>query len=368
MVIGFSSFGYIIYIFSYIFECGKKKAWHKLISLFRKFFPYVVLPQIAMLFYAIYLRIGQYDLTINRYFVVIFWLWLLIISGYLILFQKKSLLFIPALFTLISLVISIGPWSVYHLPLSRQTARLEKNLIEAWILEEEGKISPLKNYEDISPELSNEIYSGINYICDFDDCKRVKKIFSKISQEITDQDFKNFTNHTGNYSWRDRVEDDKEIYDEMSRWEFIRELTKALKVQYTYDYTSKEHDTYYIYISDSIFPINTSGYDTLLQLDSYKKNESSLRAYAKVKEGIIEIRDGEKIDSIDISNIIDSLKKLYISLDWWDIQASDVTFAVENDTYTGKIFINDASIPGDTPEELGYNNFYINGYLLLSKK
>ncbi|MBT3727397.1 DUF4153 domain-containing protein [bacterium] len=67
MVIGFSIFGYIIYIFSYAFDLK-----NKFIKTFRKVFPYVVIPQIFMLFYAIYLRINQYDLTINRYFVVVF--------------------------------------------------------------------------------------------------------------------------------------------------------------------------------------------------------------------------------------------------------------------------------------------------------
>lgn len=57
MVIGFSLFGYITYIFSYIFERSKKQKSHKLIALFRKYFPYVVLPPVVMLFYAISLRI-----------------------------------------------------------------------------------------------------------------------------------------------------------------------------------------------------------------------------------------------------------------------------------------------------------------------
>lgn len=66
MVIGFSIFGYLLYIFSHSLE---KRPF---LQAFRKYFPFVVLPQILMLFYAIYLRIAQYDITINRYFVVVF--------------------------------------------------------------------------------------------------------------------------------------------------------------------------------------------------------------------------------------------------------------------------------------------------------
>lgn len=44
MVIGFSLFGYIIYIFSYIFESSNRA-----IRYFRASFPAIVLPQLAML-------------------------------------------------------------------------------------------------------------------------------------------------------------------------------------------------------------------------------------------------------------------------------------------------------------------------------
>jgi len=60
-----------------------------------------------MLFYAIYLRINQYDVTINRYFVVAFGLWLLVISLYYVFSKKKYLSIIPAILTLFTIIISI---------------------------------------------------------------------------------------------------------------------------------------------------------------------------------------------------------------------------------------------------------------------
>lgn len=102
MVIGFSTFGYITYIFSKPYDKE-----NLLIAFFRKYFPLAVLPQLIMLFYAIYLRITQYDLTMNRYFVVIFGLWLFVVSLYLVLSRKKSLAIITASLTLISLLISV---------------------------------------------------------------------------------------------------------------------------------------------------------------------------------------------------------------------------------------------------------------------
>jgi len=83
---------------------------HKTVQIFRRFFPLVVIPQIPMLAYAIILRINQYDLTMNRYFVVIFGIWLTIISLYFVFGKVKSLTVIPATLAAITLLISVGPW------------------------------------------------------------------------------------------------------------------------------------------------------------------------------------------------------------------------------------------------------------------
>ena len=87
-----------------------------------------------MLFYAIYLRIAQYDLTMNRYFVVVFGVWLTGISLFLIFSRQKRLVSIPMSLAIITFVISFGPWSVYHLPFDRQYQKLVSNLTTARIL------------------------------------------------------------------------------------------------------------------------------------------------------------------------------------------------------------------------------------------
>ncbi len=173
LVIGFSVFGYILYIFSH--PIGTPDG---LIQRVRRYFPFAVIPQVFMLFYAIYLRIAQYDLTMNRYFVVVFGFWLLGISVYYSLAKSTRLVYLPVSLALITLVISIGPWSVYQLPVSRQYDRLIENLETAGILSG-SEIIPLQSYESIDPTLSNEIARGIEYVCGFDNCDQIKTLFAK---------------------------------------------------------------------------------------------------------------------------------------------------------------------------------------------
>lgn len=177
MVIGFSIIGYLAYIFSYIFQ-----EKNTLIRGFRTYFPMMVIPQVFMLFYAIYLRINQYDITTNRYFVVVFGIWLLVISLYYIISKTKDLKIIPAVLTFFTIIISIGPWSVYQLPNTRQEAKLVANLKQADILVD-GKIIPVKNNDDVSMELREMIHSEIEYLCK-SDCNRVKKLFPDQTEKI----------------------------------------------------------------------------------------------------------------------------------------------------------------------------------------
>jgi hypothetical protein len=189
----------LAYSFSYIFE-----EKNKLIKSFRKIFPFADIPQIFMLFYAIYLRINQYDITVNRYFVVVFGLWLLVTSLYFVFSKKKNLIVIPALLALFIIIISIIPkYNVYTLPEARQLNRLETNLEKAKILEN-SKIIPLKKYSDISGDLSKNIYSGIDYLCDFNSCENIKELFPKIYAEILKED---------KIEWEKRNEKDLEYYE-----------------------------------------------------------------------------------------------------------------------------------------------------------
>jgi len=172
LVIGFSIFGYLVYIFSesYVGE-------GKFLRVFRKYFPFAVLPQILMLFYAIYLRIAQYDLTMNRYFVIVFGVWLTIISLYYTISKKKLILFIPATLTLISIGISVGPWGVFSLPLDRQYNRFISNIEKAGILQD-GKIIPLTKTIDM--DLENEIISEVRYICEYRTCEKIRPLFEQV--------------------------------------------------------------------------------------------------------------------------------------------------------------------------------------------
>ncbi len=260
MVVGFSTFGYLTYIFSKPYEEESD-----MVRVFRKVFPYLVPAQILMLGYAIYLRIDQYDLTMNRYFVVIFGVWLAIISGYYIVSKRKSLTMIAASLTAIALIISVGPWGVYQLPLTRQYNRLITNL-EASNMLSNGVIS--KKSTELTRDMENSIYSEIQYVCEYDNCEKIKELFAKeIAAKEPEYEKR----------WRENSYNDGKEYPGISQWEVVEVATKALDISYRYESEDVGNTNKYItinlkdsYDDTSIMPLNVTGYTTLMRI--YNKN------------------------------------------------------------------------------------------------
>ena len=256
LIIGFSILWYIMYIISFPLE---RK--YKYIQVFRKVFPYIVLPQVLLLFYSIYLRISQYDITINRYLVVIFWILLWIISLYYIFSKDKKLWITMWCLTCTIIFVSIWPWSVYNLPESRQINILKEKLTEWGILKSDNTIHRSVN---IDPVLGWEIYNIIDYICDYHSCDSLKKIFPEIYSSLQ----------------KEKKQDEN---TEISDWEFRNAITETLWVQRYYPESKKQTEYISIYLNhNDIFPLSVKKYHTIYQFDHYHPEDQSIKIQEKV--------------------------------------------------------------------------------------
>jgi len=343
LVIGFSIFWYLAYIFSYWLE---KNSWF--IKIFRKIFPLAVAPQIFMLFYAIYLRIAQYDITVNRYFVVVFGIWLLSLSLYFIFSKKKFLAFIFFLLIDFTILISIWPWSVYSLPESRQMNILESNLVKAWILDiETKKITPLKEYSDIDKKLSKEIYSWIRYLCDFDDCNSIKNLFPK-KYRMEEEDYDGFSRLSEN------------------KWGIVGAISRNIKVKMYYDYdvdysienyefirfSLEKNDNHY----QELYPIDISGYD-FLEWTVSEYSESWIHTIIDLRDGYIVYKNDNwlVLDEFDISILESKLLKLAPNFsDVNYLKKENLIFDLEWKNYDLRLFIKNVSIKN--PKYIKSNN------------
>lgn len=358
MVIGFSVFGYINYIFSRPYN-------GKLIEYFKEYFPIFVIPQLWMLFYAIYLRISQYDITMNRYFVVIFGIWLLIVSIYFVFNKKKSLSMVTVSLTLISFIISIGPWSVFSLPLERQYNRLIKNLETAKILDNQN-IIPLKSPQDINKELSNEIYSWIEYICDYRECKLIKELFKK---ELENK------YREAEIDWKKWNTDTSSKYPGLSKWEIINEVTEKIKVQRSYVYDQWLQEGKYIQFNTSYkmygpYPLDIDGdYTKIVNVYKHETSSNYYKSYIypfiTINLDTNELRLHKSENDINILPLVlnTNFTKDTPSL----LEQKDLIFKVSGNNMDIKLILESVAIK-NPDYKWGWNEYYnINGIALVKE-
>lgn len=157
MILGFSLLGVFTYACTY--PLRETTAWIKKSG---NIFFVVLIPQVGMLFWALYFRLSQYGFTENRYFVFVFGWWLLAIALYLLFSKKKDIRYIPITIFIIAILSSFGPWGAFAVSKNSQIHRLEKVLIKNNLLVD-GKIKKLENQE-VSFEDRKEISAIIQYL------------------------------------------------------------------------------------------------------------------------------------------------------------------------------------------------------------
>jgi len=157
MILGFSLLGVFTYACTY--PLRETTAWIKKSG---NIFFVVLIPQVGMLFWALYFRLSQYGFTENRYFVFVFGWWLLVMALYLLISKRKDIRFIPITIFIIALLSSFGPWGAFAVSEKSQINRLEKFLVKNNLLVE-GKIKKLENQEVLFED-RKEISAIIQYL------------------------------------------------------------------------------------------------------------------------------------------------------------------------------------------------------------
>lgn len=135
LIIAISVLGIFTNLLLFPYQKEKEGGW---IKGFYKAFYYLLIPLTALLFIAIWIRIEDYGLTVNRYIIVLMGIWLGIISLYFIL-GFKSIKTIPISLAVAMILASFGPWGMFSWSEKNQVKRLENILTESGILEN-GKI------------------------------------------------------------------------------------------------------------------------------------------------------------------------------------------------------------------------------------
>jgi len=141
---------------------------------------WALFPLIGLLFIAIWLRLDDYGITVNRYAVVVLGIWLTVVAVYFAGMRGDNIKLIPVTLALMLGLTSFGPWGMFAVGERSQVGRLEQLLTDSGILkdgkvqhealwtlhEKEGLVADSLNANNalLADSLKNEVISILNYL------------------------------------------------------------------------------------------------------------------------------------------------------------------------------------------------------------
>lgn len=185
MIISFGTVGILTHFFAYPLDHQK----HPLLKLLARYFYMALLAPVALLFFAIGIRISEYGITEQRYAVILLAIWLGVSSVYMVIKRQPSLKFIPLTISLLLILAAFGPWSAANVSEQSQYKRLVVILEENNLLEN-GKI--VTATADVPFETRKNISSIVEY---FGDERRSHLLIPLFSADSANAITKNHPKH-----------------------------------------------------------------------------------------------------------------------------------------------------------------------------
>lgn len=314
LVIWFSSFAVI-----YLFFLSRVDSI-AFINKFKVIFPISLFPLLAMMFFAIYLRISEYGLTENRYIVIAAGLWVFLSLIYYIFYRNNSNITIPIFLAIIILITGIGPASAIRLSTRSQNARFER------LLKENNMIAGQYINSDVNVDSSvkNQIIDIVSYM---DKRNRIEEL------KYLPKDFKLIEeNFTRVFGFSNKIEDKTYL-----GYSYTDNVNKEGELGFNMDIEGYKNIIFVYSLDD----ISTSG--------NYKfeRDKKEINIYKKINE---EYRLQKTIDLISLRDKLKTLKKTKNEINLEDLAIEDSNMKIY---FTNLYFGNDENI------ENAYVEFYL---------
>ena len=370
LIICVSVLGILTFLLLYPYGNQNENSWIKKSS---KAYYFALIPLLVILYIAIFMRIDDYGITINRYIILILGVWLTILCLYTAI-GKTNIKFIPTSLALIAILISFGPWGMFSVSEKSQVKRLEKILTQSKILVK-GKvqnetilgkenitnqygIDKFANEKLLSDSLHNEVKSILDYLDDHHGFSLIRKWYKQnIDSIISIKDNKKENSYL-NY--------EAETYMRTLglKYEHIYTDSKKSKLEYNAGYNNNITEvTGYNYVIDfNKYNYNQPSNDiSTFKIDSI---EYSFNISEKNKL-ILELESKSEKFAFDLNELINNLQKEYGEKTASSIPISKMQQSLSNDKFLIKLVLHSITI-GTSKKDLFIEN--ITGKIFVKKK
>lgn len=294
MILGFSLLGVATYVSLYVLR--DKVLW---IRRSGNIFYIALIPQVGMLFWALWFRLSQHGFTENRYFVFIFGWWLLFMAVYFIFNKKKDIRIIPATIFIIAFLSSFGPWGAFSVSEKSQINRLEKILIKNKLLIDNAI---RKTSAEIVFDDRKEISALIRYLNDTHGLDGIQSWF--------DVDLSKLVNNTTGADDRRYVSDSlpEKVVEEVIGVEYVEQWVSL----------NDEGEFFSFYTNDEEQEklLDISNYDYALEFTGDSENNAEINKNHYVfkvdndSESFVILKNDNMVGKVDLHGFLDGLYKL----------------------------------------------------------
>ncbi len=174
LVMAFSVAGIFALLLVYPLREATGERW---IRLFTNRFYLALFPLIILLFAGIFRRIHDYGITENRYLVAALAVWLAGIALYFLISKKEDIRWIPISLFACSVLLAVGPWSIFSVSRRNQTQRFEALLARYHLLDAKGTLS---GKATLPPDDYDQLLSVIRYFRDRRESKVLRPYFNAL--------------------------------------------------------------------------------------------------------------------------------------------------------------------------------------------
>lgn len=147
LVLVFAIIGILSFLLVYPIATSARNLWLKT---FNRWFYYLLIPLLGLLYWAILYRIYSYGVTHERYYVLLLSIWLTIVVGYFLIANNPKIMFIPIAMCLAGLFSIWGPQSADSVSKTSQLDRFEayvqKMQQQKLSFEEEKELSSIVDF------------------------------------------------------------------------------------------------------------------------------------------------------------------------------------------------------------------------------
>jgi len=164
----------------------RKNKW---VSSFIHWLPRTLIPLLLMMYVAIGIRINNYGVTENRYFVVVLGLWSIGIVLYYIFKRKKRNIILPLSLAILTLLSVFGPWSSYSISIQSQNKRFEEIAKKYNIIENNTIVN---STEKFAPDDQKELNAILRYFDQYHQLNDIKSLPADFTRDDT-EDYFGFT-------------------------------------------------------------------------------------------------------------------------------------------------------------------------------